>query len=78
VYNKLVSVENKIDSPRKSNSARETLVQLEACKVPPPPPNPKPEAKQFKVNSDNLRRDLMDELKDIIKKRQELDPNNNK
>ena len=69
MFDKLITVENKIDKIGRMNAPQETCVQLDPCKVPPPPPNPEPKAKQFKVNSDNLRRDLMNELKDIMDKR---------
>jgi hypothetical protein len=75
--NRLLSIENKITGLGINSSLK---AEETPSVVLPPPPNPKENdrKKQFEKNSTNIRRDLMDELKDIIRKRKGLDSKNNK
>ena len=76
VYNKMVLVENKIDSLGAKEFVEKDKNQKDSKTVLPPPPNPKPQ--EFRQNTDNIRRDLMKELKDIIDKKKGKDLNNKK
>ncbi len=72
----MVLIEKKIDTLGSNPNAQKITNQTEVL---PPPPNPKPienKTIQFRDNSDNIRRDLMNELKDMIKKKNQKKNNN--